>query len=89
MNGEKIVPLTQKIVTYIKVELEPHERVIYDAFYTRTKLIFDKFLKIGASQKRFCHIFSIISKLRQICDHPALVFIDFREFIERNIIKEH
>ncbi len=48
----------------IQVELLPHEKEIYNAFFLGTKNILDKYLKTNNIDKKYCHIFMILTRLR-------------------------
>jgi DNA repair protein RAD5 len=62
-------PIESKIV---KVNLSDSEREFYNAVLARSLEVFDGFIKDGTAAKAYFQIFSLLSRLRQSCDHIAL-----------------
>ena len=62
-------PIESKIV---KVILSDSEREFYNAILARSLEVFDGFIKEGTAAKAYFQIFSLLSRLRQSCDHIAL-----------------
>jgi SNF2 family DNA or RNA helicase len=53
----------------VKVEMSEKQRIEYDSIETRLTSEYKKLEERGELKKNMMHIFAIISKLRQICDH--------------------
>ena len=62
-------PIESKVV---KVILSDSEREFYNAVLARSLEVFDGFIKDGTAAKAYFQIFSLLSRLRQSCDHIAL-----------------
>ena len=62
-------PIESKIVN---VNLSDSEREFYNAVLARSLEVFDGFIKDGTAAKAYFQIFSLLSRLRQSCDHIAL-----------------
>ncbi|TDZ73397.1 DNA repair protein RAD5 [Colletotrichum trifolii] len=72
-DGEPLVPLPQKHLEIVNVELSEAEREIYDYIFTRAKQSFRENVEAGTVMKAFTNIFANILRLRQTCCHPVLV----------------
>jgi len=59
----------------VKSEREPGaaEKDFYQAVYTQSRLKFDNFAQQGTLLHNYAHIFELLTKLRQACDHPWLL----------------
>eukprot|EP01017_Pseudomicrothorax_dubius_P043905 TRINITY_DN7377_c0_g1_i6.p1 TRINITY_DN7377_c0_g1~~TRINITY_DN7377_c0_g1_i6.p1 ORF type:complete len:415 (-),score=94.53 TRINITY_DN7377_c0_g1_i6:162-1406(-) len=55
------------------ISLSGEERELYDISHNRSKLELDEFLRQGTILKNYVHIFEMLVRLRQICDHPYLI----------------
>ena len=66
----KLPPLTVEVKT---LELDDKERDFYEAIYKRTKAKFNAYVTKGTVLHNYMHIFELLSRLRQTCDHPYLV----------------
>lgn len=49
------------------------ERDFYESLYMLTRAKFDGYVKKGSVLHNYAHIFELLSRLRQTCDHPYLV----------------
>ena len=49
------------------------ERDFYEALYSNVTARFDGFVKKGTVLNNYAHVFELLSRLRQACDHPYLV----------------
>ena len=54
-------------------ELNEVERDFYESLYMLTRAKFDGFVKKGSVLHNYAHIFELLARLRQACDHPYLV----------------
>ena len=53
----------------VSVEMSKEQREEYDSIETRLTAEYKRLEEIGELKKNMMHIFAIMSKLRQICDH--------------------
>lgn len=72
-DGTPLVVLPPKSVVIENIELTETEREVYDLFYRRAKQTFTNSVAAGTVMKSYTTIFAQILRLRQSCDHPALV----------------
>ncbi|KAK4232185.1 DNA repair protein rad5 [Podospora fimiseda] len=78
-QGEPLVPLPQKTIEIVDIELSEAERAVYDYVYSRAKRTFNENVEAGTVMKKYTSIFAQILRLRQTCCHPTL--IRKREFV--------
>lgn len=56
----------------VAVTLSNPERDFYDALLDRSQEVFEGFVRAGVAGKSYFAIFSLLTRLRQACDHVAL-----------------
>ena len=66
----KLPPLEIKVHA---TEMDEVERDFYESLYMLTRAKFDGYVKKGSVLHNYAHIFELLSRLRQTCDHPYLV----------------
>lgn len=66
----KLPPLEIKVQV---TEMDEVERDFYESLYMLTRAKFDGYVKKGSVLHNYAHIFELLSRLRQTCDHPYLV----------------
>jgi DNA repair protein RAD5 len=71
-DGTPILTLPPVETKIIKVDLSESEREFYNAVLARSMEVFDGFVDSGTAAKSYFQIFSLLQKLRQICDHISL-----------------
>lgn len=71
-DGEPILTLPPVETKVVKVEFSETEREFYNAVLARSLEVFDGFMESGTASKAYFQIFSMLSRLRQVCDHIAL-----------------
>ena len=54
-------------------QMDEVERDFYESLYMLTRAKFDGYVKKGSVLHNYAHIFELLSRLRQTCDHPYLV----------------
>ena len=54
-------------------QMDEVERDFYESLYMLTRAKFDGYVKKGSVLHNYAHIFELLSRLRQACDHPYLV----------------
>ncbi|CAB4394187.1 unnamed protein product [Rhizophagus irregularis] len=72
INGQPIIDLPSKEVEIEYLEFSPEEQDIYDSIYTHSKTKFNYYVKSGSILSHYAHIFQLLVRLRQVCDHPIL-----------------
>ncbi|KAF5338815.1 hypothetical protein D9758_012042 [Tetrapyrgos nigripes] len=87
-NGQRILKLPDMQVQIIEVELDKHERAIYDAYATKVANALTSVLNNAAERAERCihqkYIIVKILRLKQACLHPRLVLKD-DEFLEDEV----
>jgi len=73
-NGTKILELPEKTIEICLVKMNKFERQLYTKVHDNSKQQFQGILNTEDAFTKYTHIFQILIRLRQICDHPGLVF---------------
>jgi SNF2 family DNA or RNA helicase len=71
-DGKPILTLPPVETKVVSVELTPTEREFYQAVLARSLEVFEGFVDAGTAAKSYIQILSMISRLRQCCDHISL-----------------
>ena len=69
IDGNSIVPLPEKKIVIEYVELNEGERAFYAALMERSKHA----LSLCEVRRKYATAFTLLMRMRQICDHPFLV----------------
>ncbi|KAF9511453.1 hypothetical protein BS47DRAFT_1373028 [Hydnum rufescens UP504] len=77
LNGEPLIVLPDRTVEVITCQFDREEREFYAALEARTNLSLNKFIERGEVMNNYTSILVLLLRLRQACDHPALVSKDF------------
>lgn len=81
-TGHQILDLPPKLLEIVYVDLNLSERVLYDAFAKRSQEISINILNTFSSAnisknnnhlRGYAALFTLLMRLRQLCDHPKLV----------------
>ncbi|KAI9218128.1 SNF2 family N-terminal domain-containing protein [Blastocladiella britannica] len=73
INGKPIVDLPEKVIDIVRIKQNTGERDFYNALENHTKVAFSDYVRAGTVLSNYTNILALISRLRQCCDHPALV----------------
>ncbi|KAL7418957.1 hypothetical protein Q5752_006641 [Cryptotrichosporon argae] len=73
INGQRILQLPPKETRIAQLDFTEDERAIYNAVQTRAQIRFNHFLRRGEVIKNYSQILVMLTRLRQLCDHPWLV----------------
>lgn len=65
-------------------EMNEVERDFYESLYMTTKAKFDGFVKKGSMLHNYAHIFELLARLRQACDHPYLTLYSKKQTSSKN-----
>ena len=71
-DGTPILTLPPIDFAVVNVALSHPEREFYNALLERSQSVFEGFLKSGTASKSWFAIFSLLTRLRQACDHVSL-----------------
>lgn len=82
INGARIITLPDRIIEVIACIFDEDEREFYGALEARTSLSLNKFLERGEMTKNYTSILLLLLRLRQACDHPALISKDFTKDVD-------
>ena len=67
--------LTPPVIEEIALDFSTkQEREFYEAVFKQSKTAFCDYMNNGGVLKNFSNVFEMLLRLRQICDHPFLVF---------------
>jgi superfamily II DNA or RNA helicase len=74
MKAQVLTDLPPKIEDFRYSELTPHQAVLYREILGRAKTsgLMDK-LQNPTEKIDYMHVFSVLSRLKQLCDHPSLI----------------
>ena len=72
LDGKPIVRLPPKTEEEVHVELGPDERDYYNQLETKSRVLFNKYLREGTVGKNYSNILVLLLRLRQTCCHPHL-----------------
>lgn len=78
-DGTPILTLPPIDFAVVNVALSQPEREFYNALLERSQSVFEGFLKSGSASKSWFAIFSLLTRLRQACDHVSLTVHQSRE----------
>jgi len=73
-DGTCILSLPPKEINTHSIKLTNEEKQIYDYLFHRGKNQFDQIVNGGTLQYEYAHVFELLMRLRQVCNHPGLVF---------------
>jgi len=54
--------------------MSSQERHIYNCFFKKGRNQFNDIVSGGTLKYEYAHVFELLTRLRQVCDHPCLVF---------------
>lgn len=72
-NGARLIELPPKQVDLKLLDFSPEERDLYTLYYTRIRCTVEKSINTGVASRSYTAIFALITRLRQLCDHPLLI----------------
>lgn len=100
-NGQSIIDLPEKETIIEWVEFSKEEANLYKEVYQKSKKEFDDLLSKGTFLSNYMHVFDILTRLRQICDHPYLILTrsdyvnkekleeTLKKFVERRLTEKN
>ena len=72
VDGTPILTLPPVETRVVSVTLSDREREFYNAVLARSVEVFDGYVESGTVHKSYFQIFSLLQRLRQVCDHISL-----------------
>ncbi|KZT22942.1 hypothetical protein NEOLEDRAFT_1157534 [Neolentinus lepideus HHB14362 ss-1] len=90
LNGKPLLELPARNVEVVACNFDAEEREFYNAVEEKVRSSFEKLAQAGNLQKSYTTILVLLLRLRQACDHPALINKDYRadaEAIEPKAVK--
>ncbi|KAJ4424196.1 hypothetical protein N0V82_001062 [Gnomoniopsis sp. IMI 355080] len=73
LDGRPILKLPELTITSITVELDEEQRAYYNAIEQNHQKLVNKYLKRSRLSKVITFILVLLTRLRQVCDHPYLI----------------
>jgi SNF2 family DNA or RNA helicase len=73
IDGRPILTLPEKTLVKLPVEFDANERSTYDFIEKRAIARFDGYLRANTVMKNYAHVFTMILRLRQICNSVSLI----------------
>lgn len=78
LNGKPLLELPARKVEVVSCAFDVEERAFYNAVEEKVRSSFEKLARAGDLQKSYTTILVLLLRLRQACDHPALINKDYR-----------
>jgi SNF2 family DNA or RNA helicase len=73
-SGHRLVELPERVVTVEKLPFSPAERAVYERLWNGTRSKLSDMIGAGNSIfDGYAHVLVMLLRLRQCCDHPALL----------------
>ncbi|KAL1413004.1 hypothetical protein Q8F55_000753 [Vanrija albida] len=73
IDGKPILNLPARNVNVVECQFDDDEQAFYDALEHKTNLTMNRYLRSGTAMSNYTSVLSMLLRLRQACDHPALV----------------
>lgn len=83
-KSEVLLELPEKIEEIAYIGLSEEQKELYRKVYLSTKESLLKELDDPSKPVPYIHIFSLLTKLKQICDHPCLILGDTQAYKEHH-----
>lgn len=100
-DGKSIIDLPEKETSIEWITFSKEESNLYSEIYKKSKKEFDDLLSKGVFLSNYMHVFDILTRLRQICDHPYLMLTrsdytnkenleeTLKKFVEKRIMEKN
>lgn len=79
-KSEVLLELPEKIEEIAYCDLSEEQKTLYRELFFSQKTHIEKELQTSSDAATVMHVFSLLSKLKQICDHPSLISKDKENF---------
>ncbi|CAL1709544.1 unnamed protein product [Somion occarium] len=79
LNGKPLLDLPDRIVNVVHCEFDKEERAFYNGVQERVQDRVDKLEAAGQLQKAYTSMLVLLLRLRQACNHPSLLGVDYKK----------
>ncbi len=79
-KSEVLLELPEKIEEVYFCDLSPDQKTLYREVFNLEKDAMIKDLSEGSASRGYVHVFSVLSRLKQICNHPVMINKDFENY---------
>ncbi len=73
-GGAVILELPKKHIETVMIDFLPEEKKVYDLMLENSKSEYNSLVRKGTVLKQYTHVFSLLTRLRQLSDHARIVF---------------
>ncbi|KAL6927828.1 DNA repair protein rad16 [Hanseniaspora valbyensis] len=78
--------LPPKVVTIRRDFFNPEEKDLYSSLYSDVKRQFSTYVEDGVVLNNYANIFTLLTRMRQLADHPDLVLHKMRKINDPNVL---
>ncbi|KAG2749716.1 hypothetical protein P692DRAFT_20833145 [Suillus brevipes Sb2] len=78
LNGKPIITLPARHLTVVQCKFDSDEQAFYSTLSQRMTNELDKLVQANEASKNYTHVLLMLLRLRQACNHPSLVYKDYR-----------
>ncbi|OAX34772.1 hypothetical protein K503DRAFT_774190 [Rhizopogon vinicolor AM-OR11-026] len=78
LNGKPIITLPARNLSVVQCKFDTDERAFYKTLSERMATELDKLVQADEASKNYTHVLLMLLRLRQACNHPSLVYKDYR-----------
>ncbi|OBZ66360.1 hypothetical protein A0H81_13586 [Grifola frondosa] len=79
VNGKPILELPERIVNTVNCPFDDEERAFYNTVESKVQGSLEKLQQQGDFQRAYTSMLVLLLRLRQACNHPALVSEDYKK----------
>ncbi|KAG1752062.1 SNF2 family N-terminal domain-containing protein [Suillus lakei] len=78
LNGKPIISLPARHLSVVQCKFDSDEQAFYNTLSQRMTNELDKLVQANEASKNYTHVLLMLLRLRQACNHPSLVYKDYR-----------
>ncbi|KAG1773596.1 SNF2 family N-terminal domain-containing protein [Suillus placidus] len=78
LNGKPIISLPARNLSVVQCKFDSDEQAFYNTLSQRMTNELDKLVQANEASKNYTHVLLMLLRLRQACNHPSLVYKDYR-----------
>ncbi|KAG2034468.1 SNF2 family N-terminal domain-containing protein [Suillus americanus] len=78
LNGKPIISLPPRHLSVVQCKFDSDEQAFYNTLSQRMTNELDKLVQANEASKNYTHVLLMLLRLRQACNHPSLVYKDYR-----------
>ncbi len=83
-KSEVLLELPEKIEEIAYCDLSIEQKELYKSLFFSQKESLDKELKTSSETSSVMHVFALLAKLKQVCNHPCLITKDYHDFLRHS-----